>query len=270
MKIFALRDETNEEAGTLAYLECHGRPKSFFFEVSPEADAWDLPFILHEFVQRGNYTVNNVWSTCWVCSRLAPPERQNLGEILRANGLSEYDETRLLALSAGRCSQDGCYLVPASQEKLPAWYRERERSRLSDVYVLGNFRLLACLATGELAVCDMRKLLEGRRPFARVLADAETFARACLLAGGHGVGWGSRLEVSAQELKDGAEALSLTADDMAKVAQQALCDTAETMRLLGCTRQNVSDLVRRGKLTPLKATGKNALFLRADVLARRG
>lgn len=269
MKVFALHDETNEQAGVLAYLECHERPQSFYFELPPEADAWALPFILHEFAQRGQLTIGDAWARCWVESRIVPPERQNLGEILRENGLSDYDEQRLLELTQGRCSQDGCYLMPATEDQLPPWYQKRRQKRLADAYALDGCRVLAIFRSGEARVCPLKKALQGRRAYARLLADEQTFMRMQLLADGHGVGWGTKLALSANELRELGRALPLDASDIECLVRQASCDTAETAELLGCTRQNISDLVRRGKLTPLKAGGKSALFLRADVLARR-
>ena len=268
MKIFALRDIANEAAGTLAYLECYARPQSFYFELPPNADPWDLPFILHEFAQRGQRTVSDAWSRCWVESRIVPRERQNLGGILRENGLDDYDELRLLELSAGMCAQDGCYLEPVSREQLPEWYLDRERERLADVFALDGFRLMAVFRTGEARICPARELLEGRRAYDRVLSDAETFSHMRPLAGGHGAGWGSGLAVSADELRDAGTPLPLDAEDIGRLVQQSVCDTAEAAELLGCTRQNISDLVRRGKLTPLQSSGHNSLFLRSDILGR--
>lgn len=44
-----------------------------------------------------------------------PPERQNIGQILRANGLKEYDEFPLLLKNDGRCCQDECYIVKVEE-----------------------------------------------------------------------------------------------------------------------------------------------------------
>ena len=268
MEIYALHDETNEGSRTLAYLECYDRLHAFYFELPPDADPWDLPFILHEYARRGQHTIDAAWSATWVRSRLVPPERQNLGEVLSENGLTEYDELRLLRLTEGRCSQDGCYLVPASRAELPSWYLERERRRMTDVYALGNQRLLATFRDGRVSLCDMRPLLEAKRPFARVLADESVFARVSLEAGGHGARWGETLAVPADEIRASGQDLPLGAADVRGLARQAVCDSAEAANLLGCTRQNISDLVRRGKLTPLKSDSRGALFLRADLLAR--
>lgn len=268
MRVFELHDETNESAGTLAYLECYERPRAFFFELVSDVDPWDLPFILHEFAQRGQLTIDAGWTLRWVQSRLVPPERQNLGEVLRKNGMEQYDELRLLELTEGRCSQDGCYLVPLAGET-PKWYERRVASRLADVFALGDYRLLSTFGDGEVRICSARELLGPRRPFARVVSDEDVFDRVSLQAGGHGAQWGDALEVSAAELRGAGEALPLDSSSVASLVRQSVCDTADAARILGCTRQNISDLVRRGKLRPLMTSPRGALFLRSDILARR-
>ncbi|MBU2703891.1 hypothetical protein Ga0466249_005041 [Sporomusaceae bacterium BoRhaA] len=45
-------------------------------------------------------------------------------------------------------------------------------------------------------------------------------------------------------------------------------NTAGVMELLNCSRQNVFDLIRRGKLKPIKETPKERLFLKSDILER--
>lgn len=57
-------------------------------------------------MKRKQYTVNAYWSKVWVQQRIAPTDRQNLGQILKDNGLDEYDEFQLLMLANGRCVQD--------------------------------------------------------------------------------------------------------------------------------------------------------------------
>ena len=50
--------------------------------------------------------------------------------------------------------------------------------------------------------------------------------------------------------------------------QNEVINTAEVMEILGCSRQNVFDLIKRGKLIPIKETAKERLFLKSDILAR--
>jgi len=46
----------------------------------------------------------------WICTRVVPHERQNIGSILRYNGLKEYDELQLFLLADGEFNNDGYYI----------------------------------------------------------------------------------------------------------------------------------------------------------------
>lgn len=269
MRLYALRNEACEEAGILACLECYERPRAFYFELSPQADPWDLPFVLHEHAMRGQLTIGALWSLRWVRTRIVPRERQNLGEILRVNGLSAYDEGRLIDLTRGRCSQDDCYLTDVGREGPPDWYADRLKERLTEAVALSHLRMVVMRHDGEALLCDVGEELGGRREFAPVVASEDRFCRMSLQPGGHGVQWGERLHVSASTLTSLGTRLPLGADDVAAIASQSLCDTREAANILGCTRQNVADLVRRGKLVPVRTGARSMLFLRRDVLARR-
>lgn len=59
-----------------------------------------------------------------------------------------------------------------------------------------------------------------------------------------------------------------TRAELEKFIKNELINTAEVMQILNCSRQNVFDLIKRGKLVPVKETSKDRLFFRADVLAR--
>ncbi len=268
MKRFELRDATKEDVGTLALLECYDHPRSFFVELPPHVDPWDLPFILHEFAQRGDLTVDSHWSIRWVQSRLVPTDRQNLGEVLRENGLDAYDELRLMEMTEGRCAQDDCYLVPLRHDQTPAWYEERQAMRMADVFALDGTRLMACFCDGQVLLCDMATLLQDSPSFARILADKALFDRVSMQPGGHGACWGEALQVPLKTLREHGVSMGLVAADIAALARQTTLDTAEVAQLLDCSRQNVSDLVRRGRLIPVKTTARGPLFLRSDIYAR--
>lgn len=46
---------------------------------------------------------------------MTPPERQNLGQVLKANNMKEYDEFKLLVKNEGRSCQDECYIVAVEE-----------------------------------------------------------------------------------------------------------------------------------------------------------
>ena len=102
MRIFAIRDETLPEK-TLGYLVYYETSKAFYIELSDDADPWETPPVLSSFVNRGIYSIDSTWSRRWVRQRIVPQDRQNIGQILRDNGLKEYDEFSLLMLTMGRC-----------------------------------------------------------------------------------------------------------------------------------------------------------------------
>ena len=49
---------------------------------------------------------------------MEPPERQNIGQILKANHWKEYDEFRFLVKNEGRSCQDECYIEKLEGETL--------------------------------------------------------------------------------------------------------------------------------------------------------
>ena len=62
--------------------------------------------MLELLAQRGERFVGPAQSLRWVQERIAPSGHQNIGQVLKAHGIREYDEFALLMSSGGACSQD--------------------------------------------------------------------------------------------------------------------------------------------------------------------
>ena len=165
MKIFAIRDESAEIQKDLAYLLYYEVEKRFYIELPEHADPWETPLLLDSFVKRNEMTVNSYWSQVWVQQRIVPTGRQNLGEILRDNGLEEYDEYKLLMLAMGRCAQDDYYLVPMEENELPQEIVKRYVTRIEDVLPLNDFCLLVFFRDGAVKKCDLKAHFEKSKPF---------------------------------------------------------------------------------------------------------
>lgn len=60
----------------------------------------------------------------------------------------------------------------------------------------------------------------------------------------------------------------LTAADFRNFVAHRVINAAEAAELLGCSRQNIIDLTKRGKLHPLKTSDKNTLYLKSEILKR--
>ena len=106
MRAYAIRDASIDKSRDLAWLLYYEREDTFHIEISDNVDEWEAPLILSSFVKRGVRALDPYWSRVWVEQRIVPRDRQNLGMILKENGLKEYDVHRLLVLADGRCAQE--------------------------------------------------------------------------------------------------------------------------------------------------------------------
>lgn len=61
---------------------------------------------------------------------------------------------------------------------------------------------------------------------------------------------------------------STTKKKICSFVSHRVVNAAEAAELLGCSRQNINDLSRKGKLHPIKATEKSTLYLKSEVQKR--
>lgn len=269
MKIFAIRDETDQAGKDLAWLLYYEKEKRFYIELPDAADEWDTPLLLASFLKKGERTVNSYWSELWVQQRVIPSDRQNIGQVLRDNGLERYDLFELLMLSKGRCAQDDYYLAPLDEAALPGELHRRFQTKLEDVVPLEDFGLLTFFRDGTARKCGLERYLEEHRAFSVLLKKPELFASVQLQPGGYGVTWDAQLNISDTALYRMGRTVPLSAADFRSFVTHRVVNAAEAAELLDCSRQNISDLTRKGKLRPIKATEKNTLYLKSEILRRK-
>lgn len=294
MKAFAIRDTSIQKDRDLAWLLYDPDSMCFTIEISEDVDEWEAPLILSSFVKKGKRSVDPYWSQVWVEQRIVPRERQNLGTILRDNGLEEYDPCRLLILSDGRCAQDDCFIVPLPEKKIPGELRRRLSLRLSGFLHSGDHSLLffrdgmvRSITQEELPLQEAQRmrllqyhhaLSNARDP--EIPAGSSNPADSVgtvdsrpndllqlffLHAQGSGLALEDDYHISYEDLRNAGTLLPVNASDFHAFVQQNVVDTASAAELLHCTRQNIQDLVRRKKLTPVKVLKNNFLFLREDL-----
>jgi hypothetical protein len=66
---------------------------------------------LEGFVNRQIYNLSHENVLRWIRGRICPPGRHNIREILKDNGLKEYDEFGLLMLTMAKCDKDDLFLT---------------------------------------------------------------------------------------------------------------------------------------------------------------
>ena len=80
--------------------------------------------------------------------------------------------------------------------------------------------------------------------------------------------WDVNISVSDSMLYRIGKKVPLTMADFRNFVTNQVINTTEAAEILGCSRQNVIDLTKRGKLHPLKTSDKNTLYFKSEILKR--
>ncbi len=108
MKKYAIKRNNREKI--VSILNYDENNKSYTIEIPEGVTEKEAPFMMSLFIKKGVRYMDSDWSLKWVQSRIVPSGRQNIGEILRVNGMTSYDEHALLLKNNGRCCQDEFYI----------------------------------------------------------------------------------------------------------------------------------------------------------------
>ena len=265
MKVFALRDSEYKNMD-LAYLFYYKKSKKFFFELPKHVDPWQLPLLLSSFAARKIYTVDAERSRLWVQQRIVPPDRQNIGHILKEYKLKEYDEFKLLMIDSGTCAQDSYYLKRIREDDCLAEIRKRREKRIADILALDDCRMLIFFKNGRTKKYDFRRILQNDVRFAPILREKGLFRRAEVQPGGYGIQWGTNLGIMYPELYKMGKYIDIQLQDILHFIDCRVVDTIEAMQILNCTRQGIGAFIDKGKLAPIKSGKKSRLFLKSAVV----
>lgn len=108
MNRYAIRRNNRDKiVGILNYDE---KTKKYTIEIPENVTPKEAPFMMSLLLKKGVRIMDSDLSMRWVQSRIIPSSRQNIGEILRANGMRSYDEHKLLLKNEGRSCQDEFYI----------------------------------------------------------------------------------------------------------------------------------------------------------------
>lgn len=91
--------------------------KEFTVEASEEGDTFSLTPQLYALIYKKTPKISGQKALNWVRSRIEPPERPEMPDILKAAGLTKYDEFGLLMYHKGRSVRDKMYLEEITDYK---------------------------------------------------------------------------------------------------------------------------------------------------------
>jgi hypothetical protein len=267
MRLFAIRDESMPEDAVIAYLIYHEIQNCFYIELPDNADPWIVPPHFSAFAERGEYSIGDYFSRMWVRGRIVPRDRQNITQLLMDNGLSEYDEFSLLMLAKGRCAQDDFYLEEISSDAVPDFLIKRWKNKVTEIIPLDVPKLMVFFQNDVTKIIDMQLIgVDYCTPF---FSSQERFNTIEVLPGGYGVYWNTRACIIYSELIKHGQDVPLSYRDITRYVKNRLVNTNQTCDILECSRQNIDDLMKRGKLHPVRTDERYKLFTRAEVAERR-
>ena len=109
LQSFAMHDGDlgDRQVGTFSY---DTETKKFAMTIAEDIEKADLPLSLEGFANKNKYILSHEDTLRWVKGRICPSGRHNMRDILKDNGLEEYDEFKLLIITNAICDKDSLYL----------------------------------------------------------------------------------------------------------------------------------------------------------------
>lgn len=261
MKIYEIYDEENElSIGVLIYYE---KEKSYIIELQTNLDEWTSPLLFTAYIKQNIYTIPKEIAFLWVKERVIPSGRQNINEILTHHSMKEYNEMTLLEISEGRCSQDNMCIKRLND--LPVFVRKRALKNVIECIVTSDNKLMCIFANDVIKKISLEDLayVDGVE---KILKNPRLFNSAKVSTGGYAITFNDSIDIPAYALYKEGKTVPLTPIDLLAFVQRNVIDTSEACDTLGCSRQNLSYLVKEGQLKAVKENVKGNIYLKGDVL----
>ena len=269
MKIYAIYDEDTEVKYPIGYLYYYNKCNEFIIELSSELDKWKAPLLFSSYVENNIYTIPKTASLLWVKERVMPSGRQNIGSILKNHKMKQYNEMKLLELSGGRCSQDNCYIKKTEYEKLPLEIRKRSEDNVLECFTSNEHDIICLFGDDTVRRVDLTKLVEINGKIASVLKNEDVFHSVKVGVGGYSIVFNETIEIEKRILKKTGIKIDISVKDFYAFTGKNIIDTAKACEILGYSKQNITYLINKGKLKPIKPDLKENLFFRGDIERNR-
>ncbi|MGN0339992.1 MAG: hypothetical protein ACI4D0_05790 [Lachnospira sp.] len=265
MKSYAIYDANLNRITPIGYMFYYEKAEEFVIELCEDLDEWDVPLLFQGLVRQGIYTVSKEYSLLWVKERVIPSGRQNIGMLLRNHHLKKYSEMAFLALSKGKCSQDSCYLEEIPEEKISESILNRRNNNVQECFVTGDNQLICMFRDNTVRKVDLTKLVDQHKDVTHVINNKEMLRSASVGVGGYSVLFNGTIEIPTSELRKVGVLLPLTTDDFYEFVRTNVIDTTESCDRIQCSRQNLSYMVKEGKIQPIIRGTKENLFLKGEI-----
>lgn len=255
-------DDLDREIGYLFYYE---KAEKFIIELCSDLDEWSAPLLFQGLVRKKIYTIPHAISRMWVEERIIPSGRQNIGSILRNHRLVKYSEMALLSLSNGKCSQDHCYVKEIGLNNIPKEVRNRSKENVSECFPTQNGQLICMFKDNTVRKIELENLEKWCKEVSYVRRNKKLLHSVSVGVGGYSIVFDDSIEVDVKILKAVGKLLPLSADDFYDFVQKGVVDATQACNMMQCSRQNLSYLVKEGKITPIVSGTKSNLYTKGAV-----
>ena len=261
LKIYEIIDsEYRRSVGVLLYYE---KIKDFIIELKDDLDEWSAPLLFTNLVKNNEYTASRTLSYLWVKERIIPNTRQNIGSILKTHNMESYDEMEFLELSSGICSQDSLFIKRI--DELPEYVLERNKKNLKECIPCDDNEVLCFFNDDSVKKINLNSIsyVEGVN---KILKNELLFQSGKLGTGGYFMTFNDSIDIPSYIFYDRGKNVSLTLKDFIDFSKKNLIDTSSVCDIQECTRQNISYLVKKQELKPIKDSVRGNLFVKGDIL----
>lgn len=264
MRVYAIKDEELENR-IIGYLFCYEKAREGIIELCSDLNEWDAPILFEHLVREGIYTVPRNITMLWIRERVIPSGRQNIGLILKNAKLTEYDELALLAISKGRCSQDECYIEEISIEEISEEIAKRRNNNILGCFISSDMQLMCTSKDDTVRKLDISSLAASRNDLRHVIATPELMNSVNVGLGGYSVTFSENIEIQLSDILKYGVKLPISAIDFRNYITIDIIDTTTACKRLGCTRQNLSYLVKREEIKPVISGAKENFYARGEI-----
>lgn len=262
MRIFAINDQVLDK--TLGFFIWFEKINEYHIELCRDIDEWDLPFILDHFARKKQWTIDQYYTHLFLSQRVIPSDRQNIGMILKENGLEEYDEVELFILADGRCAQDECYIKRVAYNELPEDIQNRLEKRIVTMTPIRDSMYLVSYVDGKIGTVLLNNMIPEKMEINQYRRLMGYFQRFNIKKSGSSITLGEYPGITYDKIYDQTDFWDISSQEILTFLTEHLMSTQDVIDTLDCSRQNVNDLVKRGKIQPLDINAKVQLFSKAE------
>lgn len=265
MKIYAIHDKETHGDLALGYLFYYEKANACIIELDDCLDEWEAPVLFQGLVKKEIYTVPKDIAMLWVRERVVPSGRQNIGSILKNAKLNEYDEMALLTLSKGECSQDSCYIEQIKSKELPEKIRKRRERNIVECFPTEDKQILCLFRDDSVRKIDLSMLAEHNRDVVKILNNQDLFYAVKVGVGGYSISFDEAIEIPSLTVREEGTLLPIRASDILGFVRTNIVDTTTACDMLQCSRQNLSYLVKTGKIVPVMCGSKENFYTKGEI-----